>query len=182
MPRILPLTLAVLLLALALSCGRREAQPEPEIAFVLELGSGFNRQLQWNNGELFRIDYLQGDEIGKPRLTVHLLPRELSLEEHLAEAMLVYERMDILENGPAQGLRAINAVGMGQTLVYQPFPEKLPDLELFVDLRVYFHDDQVFLFTWQQGPGAVEARDRYVAAMAHLRFLDDPPPSGQASP
>jgi hypothetical protein len=163
------------LLCLLLAACTSESGPDRARmdGFLLELGSGFTRSEMSLGEEGRRIDYLSGDEAGKPRLTVRILPRELSLEGHFDENYARWSSSQILEEKNARGLELINAVGMGQELEVQPFPLDYPDLQLRVDMRVFFFDEQAWCFTWTQDPSNEAAWQSYQLAIDKLRFLDE---------
>ncbi len=141
--------------------------------FILELGSGFTRSEMSLGEEGRRIDYLSRDEAGEPRLTVRILPRELSLEGHFDENYARWSGNQILEEENARGLELVNAIGMGQHLEIQPFPLDYPELHLRVDMRVFFFDEKAWSFTWTQDPANEAAWQRYQLAIEKLRFVDD---------
>lgn len=162
------------LVAMLLGCTAPEPASKVNLGYLLPLEEGFRINPSYHDGRLYRVDYLKGESISLPRLVVQILPRELSLEEHLDEALLPWAGMEIRGERVVEGLQAINAVGIHLRQAGRPFPEQIPDFEQLLDLRVFLVGDWVYVFTWTQPPDDEAALQPYLEAMERLRFTEAP--------
>jgi hypothetical protein len=91
---------------------------------------------------------------------------QLSLESNLGPQAL------LLEEGEPYGTRAVNAEGLGRTVVVAPVPELDSTLVLAVDIRVFGVGEQLWVFTWQQDAADSLLLRGHRERMARLLFTD----------
>lgn len=172
-PAILRSILLVLLASL-LSCGgpRIPAIPPPD-EFRLDMPEDFHlsggRLPDSLRGVWF---WLKGEDPILPRLTVRLEPRRMDLLDQLSLEANLGPRALLLDEGEPYDARAVNAEGLGRTVVLAPVPELDSTLVLAVDIRVFGVGEQMWVFTWQQDAADSLLLRGHRERMARLLFTD----------
>ncbi len=173
MPGLRPFLIAICLWALG-GCGHRE-HPSGDwpLGFHLDMPAAFQATTMVRpNGEA-TLYLLSGDAPDLARLTVRKRLRQLELLDHLEEELDLGGTPLLLEEGETFDVRAVNAEGLGRTLVVQPFPLLDSTLVLLYDVRVYNRGAFAWAFVWQQEPADSAGYRDYQTRLQGLIFLED---------
>lgn len=165
--------LTVLLLSLA--CTSREGPRElrHSLGFAMPFERPLTETTFLDSPKTGIVHYLSGDEVDRPRLTVHVEDAAGSIGQRLDELALVPEGMVGLDLTPLGDLHPINSEGQGLRMRVQPMPEHWPELVMLVDHRVYLHGGRFFCFSWQQPEGDADWLASWDRAAAGIVFFDD---------
>ena len=172
-PAILRPVLLVLLAAL-LSCGGPPpAKVSPPTEFRLEMPADFHLSGgRFPGGRGGTWYWLKGEDPLLPRLTVRVEPRRRDLLDQLSLEADLGARALLLDEGEPYATRAVNAEGLGRTVVLAPVPELDSTLVLAVDVRVFGVGEQFWVFTWQQDAADSLLLRGHRERMSRLLFTD----------
>ncbi|MFA7331225.1 MAG: hypothetical protein WC326_09135 [Candidatus Delongbacteria bacterium] len=177
------LSLVLALVLLTAGCGKPKAPAgDWPLGFHLDMPAAFQAtSLVRPNGEA-TLYLLSGDEPDLARLTVRKRLRRLELLDHLAEELDLGGTPLLLEEGETFDVKAVNAEGLGRTLLIQPFPLMDSTLVLLYDVRVFNRGAFAWTFIWQQEPADSAGYRDYQTRLQGLIFQEDSAELPEAEP
>jgi hypothetical protein len=138
--------------------------------FELTIDRSFSENVLSEDGNLGELVYLQGDKTGDANIRIFVEDRILPLGEQLEEAAALFEKSRILEYTKFTEYHLTNSDGLGQQIVYQPFPENIPDLELYMDVRVFPFGNHYYTFALHCMMDDDKIQKKYDSWMRKLTF------------